>query len=167
MIFPRSAQDDLKKAFYLLVPGQQLMVMDANKENDQDHVMAELVENSRSPTKKADFPNPLYSCDLCGGLKFGLMAFLKHQKSHINDLPYKCHQCKKKFKTLSDFRAHRRVAHKVHKSSAGSAGSSKNSKLSSAGASANWNNDNFICPQCKKGHNFNTEQFSSLKSKVA
>ena len=33
---------------------------------------------------------PLYSCDLCGGTKFGLVAFLKHQKTHINDSPYKC-----------------------------------------------------------------------------
>ena len=42
------------------------------------------------------------------------MAFLKHQKVHANDSPYKCSYpgCKKTFKTLSDFRAHKRVAHK-------------------------------------------------------
>ena len=55
----------------------------------------------------------VYSCELCG-LKLGLVAFLKHQRSHVNDFPYKCSQtgCKKKFKTLSEFRTHKRVSHK-------------------------------------------------------
>ena len=59
----------------------------------------------------------IYSCDLCclGSTKFNLVSFLKHQKyAHINDSPYKCSYpgCKKNFKTQSEFRTHKRVAHK-------------------------------------------------------
>ena len=69
----------------------------------------------------------IYSCDLCsrGSSKFNLVSFLKHQKSaHINDCPYKCSYpgCKKTFKTLSEFRAHKRVAHKPRIKGGGSSG---------------------------------------------
>ena len=67
-----------------------------------------------NPTVIQDLDNEtVYNCDLCGQ-KFGLVDFLKHQRSHVNDSPYKCsqHGCKRKFKTLSEFRAHRRVSHK-------------------------------------------------------
>jgi hypothetical protein len=55
-----------------------------------------------------------YKCDLCDQ-RFGLLAFLKHVKAfHKDDFPYVCpsDSCKKKFKTQSEFRAHRRLAHK-------------------------------------------------------
>ena len=89
----------------------------------------------------------VYSCDLCG-LKLGLVAFLKHQRSHINDSPYKCTQtgCKRKFKTLSEFRAHRRVSHKprgVQKHNSGSRATGSSGKNGKS-------NHSYFCTQCQK-----------------
>ena len=68
----------------------------------------------------------------------------------MNDSPYKCsqHGCKRKFKTLSEFRAHRRVSHKPRNNK-------KNSHKTSASAPATTNNNNnkhhnYLCTQCKK-----------------
>ncbi|TRY75643.1 hypothetical protein TCAL_12142 [Tigriopus californicus] len=54
-----------------------------------------------------------YKCELCGE-RFRLLEFLQHQTLHKDDAPYQCsnENCLKKFKTQSEFRAHRRVAHK-------------------------------------------------------
>lgn len=54
-----------------------------------------------------------YKCELCGE-RFRLLEFLQHQTLHKDDAPYQCsnENCLRKFKTQSEFRAHRRVAHK-------------------------------------------------------
>ena len=91
------------------------------------------------------------------GQKFGLVDFLKHQRSHVNDSPYKCsqHGCKRKFKTLSEFRAHRRVSHKPrnnknnsHKTSSSSVSAAPTMVTMSAGNSNK--NHNYLCTQCQK-----------------
>ena len=79
----------------------------------------EAVQNiSQDTSYRIDSDEEIYTCELCDNdsppIKFDLVSFLKHQKLHANDSPYKCIYpgCKKSFKTISDFRAHKRVAHK-------------------------------------------------------
>ena len=86
-------------------------------------------QSADSNSKKDD---AIYSCDLCshGPTKFNLVSFLKHQKfAHINDCPYKCSYpgCKKTFKTLSEFRAHKRSAHKPRIKGGGSSSNKSSS----------------------------------------
>ena len=66
-----------------------------------------------------------------------LLEFLKHQEVHKDDFPYQCpnDSCKRKFKTQSEFRAHRRVSHKSAKATAVSPAASAAASLASAALS--------------------------------
>ncbi len=119
------------------------MMCDASDDEDEDNEDEE------------DAEDILYKCDLCGQ-RFHLLDFLKHQDVHKDDSPYQCPNptCGRKFKTQSEFRAHRRMSHKSNGTLAATSAIGYGVAAQGRKEQHEACKSRFVCPHCKKGFNF-------------